>query len=276
MVAPAEPGKGEGGETAVTLENSAPIRAWLSCAPASSGARSRTADARIQLSRPALCYDRHGGLVQGPMRRKPEGERKMGDTLDLKIAELLAARLCHELVSPIGAVANGLEILEDEPNFAADAGALIALSARQASRRLQFYRIAYGATTPPEEALTRKSLAEFFAEGKVDFVWRLTALPPAWAKLACNLVLLATEALPRGGKVALEPVSGGVLAVTAQGDGAKLGEPVLTLLGGPVRHELLTPRTIQAGFTALLAARDGMTIAVQPRSANELALIVEA
>jgi histidine phosphotransferase ChpT len=200
----------------------------------------------------------------------------MGDTLDLKIAELLAARLCHELVSPIGAVANGLEILEDEPNFAADAGALIALSARQASRRLQFYRLAYGATTPLEEALTRKSVAEFFAEGKVDFTWRFTALPPAWGKLACNLVLVAAEALPRGGKVALEPAAGGLFAVTAQGEGAKLGEPVLALLGGPIRHELLTPRTIQAAFTALLAARDGMTIGVQPRAANDFALVVQA
>src|ERR1700689_14991 len=122
-------------------------------------------------------------------------------TYDLKLAELLAARLCHELVSPIGAIANGLEILEDEPDFAGDAGALIALSASAASRRLQFYRVAYGSVATVADALIRRVTTDLFVESKICVDWRIVAVPDGWGKLACNLVLLAAEALPRGGRV---------------------------------------------------------------------------
>ncbi|HTH96615.1 MAG TPA: hypothetical protein VL574_04310, partial [Stellaceae bacterium] len=64
---------------------------------------------------------------------------------EARVAEVLVARLCHELINPLGAVVNGIEILEDDPSFAPDAAQLIAASARQASARLQFYRLAYGA-----------------------------------------------------------------------------------------------------------------------------------
>ena len=115
-------------------------------------------------------------------------------TMDLRIAEFLAARLCHDLVSPIGAIANGLEILEDEPDLAGDAGALIGLSARQASRRLQFYRVAYGSTTTLPDDLARRAAIDFFADGKITVDWRIAAIPTGWQKLACNLLLLACRA----------------------------------------------------------------------------------
>src|SRR5258705_13002728 len=66
---------------------------------------------------------------------------------DLDFAALLVSRVCHDLVSPIGAVVNGLEVLEDETDMAmrADALRLVAASAEQAAARLQFARIAFGA-----------------------------------------------------------------------------------------------------------------------------------
>src|SRR5580658_5829839 len=69
----------------------------------------------------------------------------MGVMIELRVLELLSARLCHELVSPVGAINNGVELLaEEDPDFVRDAIELIGQSARTASRRLQFYRFAYG------------------------------------------------------------------------------------------------------------------------------------
>jgi histidine phosphotransferase ChpT len=195
-----------------------------------------------------------------------------GVTIDLRVAEFLAARLCHELVSPIGAIANGLEILEDEPDFAGDAGALIGLSAGQASRRLQFYRVAYGSTTGLPDDLVRRVALDLFAEGKVALEWRLGALPEGWHKLVCNLLLLASEGLPRGGRVVLDRAGADGVTVTAEGENVRLNEPIPALLQDPDRPEHLSPRTVQAIFTALLARRAGTVLEVRQLNPNELAL----
>jgi histidine phosphotransferase ChpT len=69
----------------------------------------------------------------------------MSDSIDLRVVELLAARLCHDLIGPVAAIGNGAELLADEePDFLQDAIALVGESARKANRRLQFYRFAYG------------------------------------------------------------------------------------------------------------------------------------
>jgi histidine phosphotransferase ChpT len=196
----------------------------------------------------------------------------MAEMLDVLIAELLTARLCHELVSPVGAIANGIEILEDEPDFAGDAVSLIGLSARNAARRLQFYRIAYGSTSPLADALFSAALTDFFTESKIAFEWRIAALPHGAGKLACNLVLLAAEALPRGGRITLEAAEGGI-AVTAVGEAVRLAEPVSLLLREPITSDLLSPRTVQAAFTASLAARLKWKIAIDNSAGNELRLI---
>src|SRR3954467_11382201 len=77
----------------------------------------------------------------------------MSRLIDLRVLELLAARLCHELISPIGAIANGVELLgEDDPEFVRDATALIGQSAKKAGQRLQFYRFAYGSSATGDTA----------------------------------------------------------------------------------------------------------------------------
>jgi histidine phosphotransferase ChpT len=196
-------------------------------------------------------------------------------THGLKLAELLAARLCHELVSPIGAIANGLEILEDEPDFAGDAGALIALSASEASRRLQFYRVAYGSVATVADALARRVTIDLFVESKISVDWRIVAVPDGWGKLACNLVLLAAEALPRGGRVTLEAAGPDGITVTALGEGARLTDAVTALLDGRPGLDALSARTIQAAFTAALAARARAPIVVRQANPNELELAVK-
>jgi histidine phosphotransferase ChpT len=198
-----------------------------------------------------------------------------GDTFDLRIAEFLAARLCHDLVSPIGAIANGLEILEDEPELAGDAGALIGLSARQAARRLQFFRVAFGSTAALPDDVARRAAIEFFADGKVALDWRVAAVPAGWQKLACNLLLVASEALPRGGRIALEAAAPGGLAATAEGDNVRLADPIPSLLANRAEPDALSPRTVQAIFTAALADRANAIVEVRYLNAGKLALVVK-
>jgi histidine phosphotransferase ChpT len=137
-------------------------------------------------------------------------------TIDLRVLELLSARLCHELSGPIGAISNGVELLAEEdpglgsslnPAFLHDAVALVSESARRARYRLQFYRFAYGFSSgsaiagpaPHEIAigfLAATNISGNYAEG-------IRMLSPDWQKLACNLLSVGADALPRGGRLVL-------------------------------------------------------------------------
>src|SRR5215475_4227130 len=131
---------------------------------------------------------------------------------DLDFAALLVSRVCHDLVSPIGAVVNGLEVLEDETDTAmrADALRLVAASAEQAAARLQFARIAFGAAGSAGAELDLAEVGRIMAGllkgGKVELDWQAQAVnwPKDWAKLLMNTVLVAAECLPRGGRVTQE------------------------------------------------------------------------
>src|SRR5271154_5058325 len=110
---------------------------------------------------------------------------------DLDFAALLVSRVCHDLVSPVGAVVNGLEILEDERDatMRADALKLVTSSAEQAAARLQFARIAFGAAGSAGAALDLTEVGRIvnglLLGGKVDVDWRAGSLnwPKDWAKL---------------------------------------------------------------------------------------------
>src|SRR5256885_7621325 len=91
----------------------------------------------------------------------------MSHSVDLRVLELLAARLCHELIGPVAAIGNGAELLTDEePDFVKDAVALVGESARKANRRLQFFRFAYGFTGGELAGVPPYRLASMFFEGK--------------------------------------------------------------------------------------------------------------
>src|SRR6267378_3817248 len=106
---------------------------------------------------------------------------------DLDFAALLVSRVCHDVVSPVGAVVNGLEVLEDETDLAmrADALRLVAASAEQ------------------DLAEVGRIMTGLLKGGKVELQWHAPAInwPKDWAKLLMNTVLVAADCLPRGGKV---------------------------------------------------------------------------
>ena len=181
----------------------------------------------------------------------------MPDLIEIRVFELLAARLCHELIGPVAAIGNGVELLaEEDVDFAADARALVGTSARQAASRLQFYRFAYGfgrggGLTGPAPA---ELVASLFDETRVTCDYRegARALPLEWQKLACNLAVLGGEGLPRGGRLAVDAAAERPF-VDGGGDPAQLSPQAQAALALAVPVEGLTSRTVQAYFTGLLA-----------------------
>ena len=182
--------------------------------------------------------------------------------IDLRVLELLCARFCHELVSPVGAINNGVELLsEDDPDFVRDAIALIGQSARTASKRLQFYRFAYGTSPTSANATPKDLLLGLLEGGKITADWAegLARLPPEWLRVACNLAVTAAETLPRGGKILLRPTAGEApgVAVEAAGETVLINPDAVAALGGTVPVADLTSRTIHGYVTAKFAEQLG-------------------
>jgi histidine phosphotransferase ChpT len=201
----------------------------------------------------------------------------MSMLVEMRVIELLNARLCHELVSPVGAINNGVELLgEEDPDFVRDAIQLIGQSARKASQRLQFYRFAYGTNVSGSgvPASGRDLSMGLFEETKTRCDWQAGAatLPSDWQRLACNMLVLAGEALPRGGSVVVRPVRAGVsgIEVVAEGESINITPEMRAALEPAAPVDQLTSRTIQAYFAARLASQLGAVLALieaEPRRA---------
>jgi histidine phosphotransferase ChpT len=185
----------------------------------------------------------------------------MSGALDVRVVELLVARLCHDLAGPVGAIANGSELLTEEaPDLAGETLRVLAESAREAAGRLQFYRFAYGgagnltalATAPAELA------ARFFRSTPIicEFAPPARLLTSVWQKLAFNLLLVGAAGLPRGGRLTVNAGTAGPV-LDGEGEAVSLGPELLAALTLQLPSSALTPRTVQAYFAALLARELG-------------------
>lgn len=193
---------------------------------------------------------------------------------DIEFAALMVSRVCHDLVGPLGAVVNGMEVLEDErdPAMRADAIKLVTMSADQALARIQFMRIAFGAAGSAGAELDLGEIGRLVSGllegGKVTLNWDVPRLYWAkdWAKLLMNATLLGADCLPRGGTV--------TVSVTGQegGDGINPPPP-----GFRIRAEGLNARITEdvdksvRGEALSVDARH-----VQPFLIHKLARIVNA
>jgi histidine phosphotransferase ChpT len=183
---------------------------------------------------------------------------------DLDFAALLVSRVCHDLVSPVGAVVNGLEVLEDETDLAmrADALRLVAASAEQAAARLQFARIAFGAAGSAGAELDLSEVGRIVAGlmrgGKIELIWQAAPVnwPKDWAKLLMNSVLCAADCLPRGGRVEVETAGDTAtrpsFRIRASGMVARLGAEAEQALRGETSNGM-DGRSIQPYLTFQLA-----------------------
>lgn len=191
---------------------------------------------------------------------------------ELELAALVSSRICHDVISPVGAIANGLEILAEEtdPAVRDHAMELIRRSAAQASAKLQFARLAFGAAGSAGTEIDLRD-AEQVARGVIDpakhkLAWSGPAanVSKDKVKLLLNMVSLALSALPRGGAIdvrVLGDAADPAYELRCTGEPARIPEDVPALLAARSDAEL-DAHSIQPYFTGRIAAAAGMSLQV--------------
>jgi histidine phosphotransferase ChpT len=203
------------------------------------------------------------------------------DIIELKatdLAAMLCSRVCHDLINPIGAIGNGLEVLADpnQAEMAEGARDLIASAARQSRAKLEFARLAYGASSTSGTDIDTRECERvariLFEIEKPDLDWQvpLILLPKHKAKLFMNMLLIATMAVPRGGLVMarIEGEAGQErFEFNAKSDPDKRQKTLIPsgsagLLSGMPEEGFVDARGIQPFYTGLLARMTDMEIAI--------------
>jgi len=201
----------------------------------------------------------------------------------LELAALLCSRVCHDLISPVGAIVNGLEVLDDNPkpddrDFALD---LIRKSAKTASARLQFCRLAFGAAGSAGAQIDVGD-AQTMARGhleddKTRIAWNLPRelLPKNRVKLLLNMMVIAQQTIPRGGVLTVDSVGEGEtrgFRVAATGHNARMPQAIADLLAaGPAGS--VDAHAVQPYYTRLLAQSCGLNVTL---AAEGEAMVVTA
>ena len=193
----------------------------------------------------------------------------MADRVEMEasaLASLVCARLCHDLVGPVSAIGAALDVLEDDDaeDMREDAMSLLRESANGAWARLEFTRLAFGAggSAPGRlDAAELKRVSDaMFEKSKVDIEWlgKGQSLEKSSARVLLNLVLLAVEALPRGGiaKITITP-DGTEQHILCEGPRARLAPAAVGALEGKAPEDGFDARSIQPFFAGLLARQAG-------------------
>ncbi|GJL84300.1 MAG: histidine phosphotransferase [Micavibrio sp.] len=202
---------------------------------------------------------------------------------DIHILELLSSKICHDLISPIGAVNNGVELLEEmDAESSEEVAGLIAFSAQQASGKLQAYRMAYGAggadsSIKPEDVYNIFE-ALIGGDGKIKQDWDPHApigpemLPTGFGKILMSCMLLAIDCLPKGGTITVTAEESDQTVIKATGEDASFRENILTALSLDIASEKLEPKIIHPFITGLMAKSYGFKISTQEENGTFVAL----
>jgi histidine phosphotransferase ChpT len=205
--------------------------------------------------------------------------------IQLRALELACSKLCHDVISPIGAVNNGLELLEEEEDAALkeEATGLAQRSAKRASILLQVYRSAFGnagnqQTFGPREAVALAQ--EFLVTGKAQLnapdLPESSAIPAGYGKLALNLIILGADSLPRGGtiqfKVRSPQLGQGAIEMDCAGQQIAWSEEFARAIGGKLQAEELTAHNILPYVASAFAQRIGMTLSVSQQGPGILGI----
>jgi histidine phosphotransferase ChpT len=197
-------------------------------------------------------------------------------THEIRLAEMLATRLCHDLTGPIGAVNNGAEFLDEEGfDLQNEAVQLILSSAHEAVNRLQFYRQAYGKVGDMGEVCLddkKKIALNFFSSTKIKLDWPDShtdasgvALSQKMARLLLNLMVIGGATLIRGGSLSIRlsqnDAGDKTIQLTATGETIKLDPETFAILKSSDDEVPLSPKTAQPFLAMKLAQESGATIA---------------
>ena len=186
-----------------------------------------------------------------------------------KLTALVASRICHDMVEPMSAIIQGLEMIKgaDGKTLDPDALSLLDNGVGKTWAKLEFFRFAMaGAVAEGDSTLDEgRAVAEkLYSVLKPELVWSApsVAMPRPAVRVIVNLLLIANECLPRGGKVDLSAAKagdGGEVVITATGPRAKMREATALALKGDGEGEL-SGHTIQPTLTALLARQGGVEL----------------
>lgn len=189
----------------------------------------------------------------------------------LELAALLCSRVCHDVISPVGAITNGLEVLadDDDPEMKVHAMDLITKSAQQASAKLQFARLAFGAAGAAGAELDlgdAKAVAEGLMKSeKANLNWEAphATIGKDFVKLSLNMLLIGIAAIPRGGDIALTiegDLKAPAIRVRSRGQAARVPDETAAFLNGRAADRFLDARAAQPYFTGLVARSLGHEI----------------
>jgi histidine phosphotransferase ChpT len=182
------------------------------------------------------------------------------------LAELVGSRLCHDLSNPLGAVGNGVELLQLTGSADGPELALIDDAVRDALARVRFFRLAFGHAGPDHMTSAREArtaLADLYRQSRIVPEWRpRNDLPRRQVKLAFLMILCAESALPMGGAVGLDTVGAGRWTLEAHADRIALDDELWSVLrfGPGAAGRPLRPG--EAQFMALQATAERMGLAV--------------
>jgi histidine phosphotransferase ChpT len=192
----------------------------------------------------------------------------------LELAALLCSRVCHDLISPVGAIVNGLEVLDDNPKpedreFALD---LIRKSAKTASARLQFCRLAFGAAGSAGAQIdlgdAQNMARGHLEDAKTKITWNLprVLLAKNRVKLLLNMMVIAQQTIPRGGVITVDPIGDGdalSFRVAASGLNARMPQNIADLLAS-TEGAGVDAHAVQPYYTRLLALSCGLNVVLAP------------
>ncbi len=205
------------------------------------------------------------------------------------VLELLASRICHDLISPVGAINNGVEFMEemgDDPEQRKDALGLISHSASQASAKLQAFRIAYGAggrdnNVKPEDV--QKAFSQLIsADGKITQQWDpfgnlgpAKPYPFAYCKMLMCTMMLAMECLVKGGYVMVRPGEGNQTIILAEGDTVLLRDNVEAALKQEISAEELDPRLVHPYAISVIAEHYGYKVSIKDKREDRVTFVLD-
>jgi histidine phosphotransferase ChpT len=202
-------------------------------------------------------------------------------------ASLLCSRLCHDLLSPVGALNNGLELLADEtdPAMRERCMELLAESARASAAKLKFFRLAFGAAGGLSEMIdTREAqgaLVGLVDPRRVEIAWMVAepALPKPAVKVLLNLAMIASDALVRGGRLDVGAESGenGVeIVLRAEGPRLVLDDELRSTLVNGRPGGQVSPRAAPAYLAHALVSAAGGRIQLGDGDGEQPSLLVGA
>ncbi|MFT6657818.1 histidine phosphotransferase ChpT [Maritalea sp.] len=191
------------------------------------------------------------------------------------LAAMLCSRVCHDLISPVGAIGNGLEVLADpeQAEMAEFAQDLINSAAKQARAKLEFARLAFGASsTQGTEIDTREAekVAQSYMSGeKADLDWKIVPvlLPKNKVKMILNLLLISAGSVPRGGMITVEldgaPLGQEGVILRSTGKKTLIPYQVGPLLAGKPEDGRIDAQVIQPYYAGLLARDAGLDVTIE-------------